>query len=182
VTRAVLVNGVPASGKTTVARELGRRLGVPVLGLDAVKEVLFEELGDRDRDRAWGRVLNRLSIRSIWALVAGFPPGSMVVVEAWFRKPPHDVVLHDLKDAGVDRWVEVWCHAAPEVLVERYRARGRHEGHPAADDYVDELAELARVATPMSLSPVLDVDTTDPVSVDHDGIAHWVVERLVEDV
>ena len=104
----------------------------------------------------------------------------MVVVEAWFRKPPHDGVLRDLEAAGVDRWVEVWCHAAPETLVARYLARDRHEGHPAAADYVDELAALARVATPMSRSPLLDVDTTDAESIDHDGIARWVVEHLGE--
>jgi glucokinase len=181
MTRAVLVNGVPASGKTTVARGIGARLGLPVLGLDAVKEVLFEELGHRDADRAWGRALNRASIRSIWALVEGFPPGSIVVIDAWFRLPPHDIVLRDLEGAGVDRWVEVWCQAAPGTLVARYRARVRHEGHPSPEDYVAELDELARVATPMALSPVLAVDTTDPVSIDHDAIARWVAERLVEE-
>lgn len=180
MTRAVLVNGVPASGKTTVARGIGARLGLPVLSLDAVKEVLFEELGHQDADRDWGRVLNRASIRSIWALVGGFPPGSIVVVDAWFRLPPHEVVLGDLAAAGVDRWVEVWCHAEPETLVARYRTRERPQGHPAPEDYVAELAELARLARPMAHSPVLDVDTTDPASVDEAAIALWVGDRLLE--
>src|SRR4051794_7589737 len=101
---AVLVNGVPASGKTTIARGIGARLVLPVLELDAVKEVLFEELGDRGADREWGRVLGRISIRAIWALLRGFPPGSTAVVEAWFRRPPHDALLEGLREAGIDRW------------------------------------------------------------------------------
>ena len=178
MTRAVLINGVPASGKTTVARAVGERLDAPVLTLDAVKEVLFEELGHRDADRAWGRVLGRASLRSIWALVAGFPPDSLAVVEAWFRLPPHDPVLAGLAQAHVDRWVEVWCHADPDVLAARYAARQRAPGHPAPEDYVDELRALAGRALPMALSPVLDVDTTEFATVDLDAIARWVADQL----
>ena len=178
MTRAVLVNGVPASGKSTLARALGRQLDAPVLELDAVKEVLFEELGHRDADREWGRTLSRASIGSIWALLAGFPPQSLVVVEAWFRQPPHDAVVAGLERADVDRWVEVWCHADPETLVERYAARARHPGHPAPADYVDELRALAAVARPIGLAPCLDVDTTDPTTIDAMAVARWAAERL----
>ena len=176
--RAVLVNGVPASGKTTVARGIGERLGVPVLALDAVKEVLFDELGHRDAEREWGRTLNRASIGAIWSLLAGFPPDAVVVVEAWFRLPPHDVVLAGLARGGIGRWAEVWCHASPEVLVARYRARARHPGHPAPEDYVDELARLATIATPIGTAPWLDVDTTDPDRVDLDAVAAWARTAL----
>jgi len=178
MTRAVLVNGVPATGKTTVAHAIGTRLGVPVLELDAVKEVLFEELGHRDADREWGRTLGRASIGSIWALLAGFPADSLVVVEAWFRRPPHDHILRGLESAGVDRWVEIWCHAHPDVLASRYSARARHPGHPAPEDYVEELRQLAEVARPMAYGPCLDVDSTDFASVDPGAVASWVEEQL----
>jgi glucokinase len=178
MTRAVLVNGVPASGKTTVACAMGERLGAPVLTLDAVKEVLFEELGHRDADREWGRALGRASIRSIWALIAGFPLDALVVVEAWFRLPPHDPVLAGLTTARIDRWVEVWCHADPDVLAARYAGRERVPGHPAPEDYVDELRTLAGRAGPMALAPVLDVDTTEFATIDPDAIARWVIEQL----
>ena len=178
MTRAVLVNGLPASGKTTIARALGARLTAPVLELDAVKEVLFDELGHRDANREWGRALGRASIGSIWALLAGFPADSMVVVEAWFRLPPHDAVLRGLQRASVDRWVEVWCRAGTEELVARYASRTRHPGHPAPDAYEDELRELAAVARPIALSPCLEVDTTASAGVDVEAIARWVEERL----
>jgi glucokinase len=178
MTRAVLVNGVPASGKTTVARALGARLSVPVLELDVVKEVLFEELGHRDADREWGRALGRASIGSIWALLGGFPADSTVVVEAWFRLPPHEAVLRGLERARVDCWVEVWCHADPDVLVARYAARQRHPGHPAPEDFVDELRDLITTARPMALAPTLEVNTTDFSAVDLDAVARWALEGL----
>ena len=173
----MLVNGIPATGKTTIARGIGARLQLPVLSLDSVKEALFEELGTGGGDREYGRALSRASMLAIWSLVAQFPPDATVVVEAWFRRPPHDVVLRGLDRAGIERWVEVWCHASPDVLAARYAARTRHPGHPPAS-YATELAELAGVARPMDLAPCLSVDTTDFSSVDIDGIGRWVREAL----
>ncbi len=175
--RAVLVNGIPATGKTTIARAIGAQLRLPVLSLDSVKEALFEELGSRDGDREYGRALGRASMLAIWSVVADFPPDAAVVVEAWFRKPPHDVVLRGLERAGIERWVEVWCHASPDVLAARYAARTRHPGHPPAS-YATELAELAGVARPMAIAPCLTVDATDFASVEFDEIVCWVREEL----
>ena len=178
MTRAVLVNGVPASGKSTLARALAARLEVPILELDVIKEVLFEELGHRDADRAWGRALGRASLESIWALLAGFPDHATVVVEAWFRLPPHDHVLRGLARAGVDRWVEIWCHADVATLVARYSARARHPGHPAPADYLVELRELAAVARPMDLAPCLSVDTGASPMLDLEQVVRWVLHEL----
>jgi predicted kinase len=176
--QAVLVNGVPASGKTTVARAIGAHLDVPVLELDVVKEVLFDELGHREADREWGRALGRASIGSIWALLASFPADSTVVVEAWLRLPPYDAVVRGLERAGVDRFVEVWCQAEPEVLVARYAERTRHPGHPAPENYLDELRQLAAAGRPMTLGPYLEVDTGDFSTLDLDGVATWVAGQL----
>ena len=64
MTRAVLVNGVPATGKSSIARAVGARLELPVLSLDSIKEALFDELGDADGDREFGRARGRASRRS----------------------------------------------------------------------------------------------------------------------
>lgn len=177
MTQAILVNGVPASGKTTIARAIGSRLQLPVLSLDAVKEALYDELGNASGDREYGRALNRASMQAIWSLIAGFPSGSTVVVEAWFRLPPHDVVLRGLERAGVHAWVEVWCHAPAPVLMERYATRARNPLHPGPE-YATELGRLAAIARPMALGPVLEVETTEMPSLDLDAIAGWVEEQL----
>lgn len=177
MTRAVLVNGVPATGKSSIARAIGAHLRLPVLSLDRIKEALFDELGDGNGDREFGRSLGRASMQAIWSIVADFPPESAVVIEAWFRMPPHDAVLRGLERAGIERWVEVWCHASADVLVERYTARTRHPGHPPAS-YAAELAQLAGIAQPIATQRILSVDTSDFASVDLDGIARWVGQQL----
>jgi glucokinase len=177
MTQAVLVNGVPASGKSTIARAIGSHLQLPVLSLDAVKEAIYDELGNAGGDREYGRALSRASMQAIWSLIAGFPAGSTVVVEAWFRLPPHDVVLRGLERAGIDRWVEVWCHAPADVLMERYATRARNPLHPGPG-YAIELGQLAAIARPMALAPTLEVDTSDMSSPGPDAIAGWVQEHL----
>ncbi len=171
-------NGMSASGKTSIARALARRLDIPILSLDVVKEQFFDALGNAGGDREFGRILARASINSIWALLVDFPPDALVVVEAWFRLPPHTAVVEGLHRAGIERTVEVWCHAPASVLAQRYADRERHPGHPPAADYVNELVELAGVARPMAIGPHIEVDTCDFDAVDIAGVADWAIQHL----
>lgn len=46
----VLLAGLPASGKTSFARFISSRLGFPVIAKDAIKEVLFDDVGFHSRE------------------------------------------------------------------------------------------------------------------------------------
>ncbi len=61
-----LVTGLPATGKTTLARTLARALGVPLLSKDLIKEPLLDTLGAPDR--AASRRLSDASFRVQFAL------------------------------------------------------------------------------------------------------------------
>ena len=119
--RAVLVNGVPASGKSTVARAVSQSKGWPLLTLDTVKEAFFEHLGTGDRD--YSRLLGRASYQAIFALIADFPDGATAVVDAWFGFQPVELLRGHLARAGIGQVAEIWCHAPAEIIGERYRAR-----------------------------------------------------------
>ncbi len=159
---AILVNGVPASGKSTVSRRIAAELALPLLALDTVKEALFAELGTGDR--LHNRRFGRASYGAIWALVGEFPAQSAVVVDAWFGFQPLELLQTHLGRAGVARTVEVWCTAPPDVIARRYaeRAAARHAGHLGLD-YVEELRALAASARPLEIGPVVPVDTSRPV-------------------
>jgi len=160
--RAVLVNGVPASGKTTFADGLTRFLiaegiaAVP-LGLDTVKEALFAHLGAGDRDH--NRMLGRASYQAIFDTVARFDDGLVPVIDAWHGFQPVEIVRENVARADIDQVIEVWCAVTAETAAARYRARGpaRHPGHPPAA-YAEELRELAARAAPLSLGSVVRVD------------------------
>lgn len=169
--RAVLVNGIPASGKSTVSRGIADRMGWPLLALDTIKNPFLEVLGGGDRE--FNRTLGRASYQAIWSAVGEAPTGSTFVIDAWFGFQPREVLEDYLRKAGVEQTVEIWCHAPGEVLAERYGARldQRPAGHPGAA-YIPELIELAKRAEPLRRGPLFDVDTTKPI--DFDAITAWL--------
>lgn len=46
----ILVTGIPAAGKSTLAGRLADALALPLLQKDAIKEILFDDLGFRSRE------------------------------------------------------------------------------------------------------------------------------------
>lgn len=162
--RVVMVNGVPASGKSSVARALAEVTGWPILSLDTIKNPFLASLPPGDR--LFNRTLGRASYAAIFDLIGDAPAGSTLIVDAWFGFQPLDVLEAGLARAGVTGIAEVWCHAPSQTVGERYAARlsSRPAGHPGAE-YVPELIALAESAAPTGLAPRRDVDTTQSFDV-----------------
>lgn len=173
--RLVMVNGVPASGKSHVAAALARETGWPVLALDTIKNPFLAEIGDVDRP--FNRVLGRATYAAIWDTIAAAPDGAGFIVDAWFGFQPVEVLQAGIARAGIASVVEIWCSAPADVIGERYRARvgTRPKGHPG-EEYVPELIALAARAKPFGISPVISVDTTRPLATAL--LARDVVARL----
>ena len=176
--RAVLVNGIPASGKSAVARAISDAKGWPLLKLDTIKEAFFAHLGTGDRDH--NRLLGKASYQAIFALVKDFPDGSTVVIDAWFGFQPLKVLQGHIAHAGIGQNAEVWCHAPGDVLGERYRARlgQRHPGH-LGESYIPELIDLAKRAKPLGNFPLFDVDTTR--ALDNAALLNWIETTFAGD-
>jgi glucokinase len=175
--KAILINGLPASGKTYIGRALVDQFRAPLLTLDTIKEPMFNNLGIGDRE--YNRKLSKTCKEIIWALIADFPKDVLVILDVWFGFAPFDSVLEGLKHAGIGKFVEVWCTAPGDILAKRYleRINLRHKGHPGAD-YAPELAETAKRAVPMNLGPVYTIDSSDPSAINNDALFRWVSREL----
>jgi glucokinase len=161
----VMVNGVPASGKSTVAKALATQTGWPILSIDTLKDPHLELIENVDRD--FNRVLGQASYKAIFAVIRDAAPGTTFIVDAWFGFQPLDKLKELTAMAGITRIAELWCHAPPQTVGERYRRRAssRLPGHPGPD-YVPELVTLAGKAQPSRLGPMLEIDTTQPCDLD----------------
>lgn len=71
---AILINGIPASGKSTITRLLAETFSLPVLTIDGIKSRLWRAA---PVDRPMNRQLGCAAYEVIWSIV-GASPASMV--------------------------------------------------------------------------------------------------------
>ena len=45
----ILVTGIPATGKSTMAKAMSERMKLPVISKDTIKELLFDNVGFQSR-------------------------------------------------------------------------------------------------------------------------------------
>jgi len=172
--QVVLVNGIPASGKSTLTQAISSRLNLPVLTLDAVKEPFMSSFAPVDRQR--NRQLGCAAYQAIWKIVGQAPAGCVYLIDAWFGFQPKSVLEQGLATAGAGRALELWLDISPDEAVSRYQARlsNRMPGHPGAE-YLPELRRLAEQAQPMAVGPVLRMDAADPHI---DAAERWLLQQL----
>src|SRR5687768_2133644 len=81
---AVIVTGLPCTGKTTLARRLSADLKLPLICKDDIKETLFDTLGWRDRE--WSRKLGAATMRLLYMWVEEeLAAGRSFIVECNFK-------------------------------------------------------------------------------------------------
>jgi predicted kinase len=131
--RVFLVTGLPATGKTTLARALAQDLAAPLLSKDAIKESLLDTLGAADR--AASRRLSDASFAVLFALAAEYLAAlGTVVMEGNFRPGEHEPVLRALLARHAPAaCTQVLCRVPEPLRQQRLAARAadaaRHPGH-----------------------------------------------------
>lgn len=130
----VIVSGLPATGKTTLANALGDALSWPVFYKDHFKELLFESRVDPAAavDRAASRDFGKQSMYLLYAVARELIRGGVdCIIEAYFHPELAAPEIAEL--TGSARVIQVHCAVADAVMLARYRARyeagERHEVH-----------------------------------------------------
>jgi len=173
----VLVNGVPASGKSSISSLLSEHFSLPYLTIDGIKEPFMNQFDEIDR--AFNRRLGCAAYEVIWSIIASAPTQCIFLVDAWFGFQSKEALQRYLDEAGVTHVVEIWNRIPGELASKRYEERlgERRKGHPGAE-YLPELLKLADSAKPMALGPVLEIDQTQPV--DCQLLMDWLAKQLSE--
>ena len=133
----IILSGLPASGKSTVAKALQGAFPYPILEKDRIKECLFDTLGfqshaeKRRLDAAAAQILLQTAEDILNA-------GNSLILDNNFDTAAGEA-LRSLQERCRPRSVTVLLTADEDTLYERYLARDqahtRHPGHALSDRY-----------------------------------------------
>jgi hypothetical protein len=159
----IVISGLPASGKSTLARRLGPALNLPVIDKDDILETFFQARGIGDA--AWRRTLSRESDEILQQRAMAAADGA--VLASFWRVPGMPA------DSGTptnwvltlsDQVLNVHCDCAPEVAANRFLLRQRHHGHLDETKSRDEVLAAFRhlsVLPPLDIPHRIHVDTVE---------------------
>lgn len=135
----VIVSGLPASGKTTLACALALELDFPLLDKDSFLEALFATEGPGNSE--WRRGLSK---RADMSLREAALAKRRAVITSWWRHPRSTADSGTPADwlAPVPSFVEVHCICSASVAAARFLACTRHPGHLDHQRSVDCLLSL----------------------------------------
>lgn len=152
---AILVNGLPGAGKSTLGAELAALLGCPLLSKDALVQSLTDMVGPMIPRQALGAI----AMDTMWRLAAAVEAG--VVLDAvWLADRDRALLEAGLATAGTARAVEIWCD------IDETAARRRlSERAPSDERGLRFWDEHAAAAAPVAVTPVIRVDTSDRVDI-----------------
>lgn len=192
----IVLAGMPASGKSTVAAKLAKTFSLPILAKDELKEALFDTIGFTcyAEKRKLDHAANAVLLRAARALLDN---GQSVILDNNFDELSARA-LDDLIREYRARCVTVFFGGDTEAFYRRYVERDRlhlrHLGHVVQEHYplqegdspdhdmtreeFREKFEKRGMSSFRVSGARIDIDATDPATIDIDKLIRDIREAL----
>lgn len=176
----IIVNGLPGTGKTTLARRLAADVGLPVFSRDGMYETLYDAL--ECQSNGIPPMLGQASFALLYSVAGSvLAARQSLIVEGFFGRPElRSAEFRRLQQAHDFEPLQILCKANGAVLLERFLARAgsveRHAGHPDLE-WIEQNKEqlLQGHLPPLALEgQLVEIDTTTPDSFDYAGLLQRV--------
>jgi aminoglycoside phosphotransferase family enzyme/predicted kinase len=167
-----MVCGLPASGKSTVARELAAVHAITVIRSDEVRKELFAGKAEAGTTTALDRGIysagaTEATYNRMLALAdETLKKGASVVIDATFSRRMHRVQALRMAERRQVRPIFVECRAAEAVLAARLKHR---ESRPSVSDarliHLDAFKNRYEPIAPTGNAVLIGIDTAKPLPV-----------------
>lgn len=161
----VVVTGLPASGKTAVARIVAEALSFSLIDKDDFLEDLYEQ----NDVRTWEDRIKLSRQSDVLFQNAAEKLGSAVLVSHWrpFAEDGDSGTSTDWLRRCYISIIEVYCSCPSDIALDRFMARRRHPSHFDKQRDPSELAQRLRgleSGYPLGVGSVLEVPTDNKVN------------------
>lgn len=176
----VIFTGLPGTGKTSISQHVARELSMPLIAKDAIKEIMYDEIGIGDK--SWSGKLARATLQIMNHVTAELlRTGTSLIIESNYRPDLANDEFTELQKQHPFRCVQVICQTDPDVLAKRVHHRSKTNRHPGHNDVASEQEHRSdakrRIENnedqPLDIagSETIIVDTTDFSKVDMAAVA-----------
>lgn len=180
----IIVSGLPATGKSTLAQRLATHFALPLMMKDALKETLYDVLGYSDI--SYSKRLGHASMLLLYHFAeAVLCTRQSCVIESTFTPELAARDLRDLQQRCPFATLEIRCVAEASALVERWkRRRSSGERHPGHLEHLIREEEVMypdkkQQAVPLALNGhAIVLDTTDLETLDYEQLFAHVQKHL----
>ena len=182
----IIVNGLPGTGKTTLAKRLAADVHLPVFSRDGLYEPLYDALECRSNGSP--PLLGPAAFTLLYSVIgAVLAAGQSVIIEQFFGRPElRTAELLNLQHSTDFTPFQILCKAEGSVLLERFlarvRAEERHAGHQDQEWLEQNKARLLQgQLAPLALGgQLVEIDTTTSHSFDYTDLLKQVRAALAE--
>ncbi|MGQ7885038.1 AAA family ATPase [Paenibacillus sp. WC2504] len=171
----IIINGLPGTGKTTLAKRLEQDLRIPLFSRDGIYETLYDALDCQNN--GCPPLMAPASFTMLYAIASTLlSAGQSMMIEGFFGRPElRSAEFLKLQRASGFEPIQILCRTEGKVLLERFLTRmGAKERHAAHADleWIEQEENKARILrgdlTPLTLGgTMIEIDTTSPDSFDY---------------
>jgi hypothetical protein len=162
----ILVCGLPATGKSTLARNLSRRLKGVLLRTDVIRKEIFPEPQYTAEEK---RLVYEVLALIAWYLLKA---GQTVIIDGTFYKKELRDRIYKLANRSGRPLRVIECVCSEEVIRQRMKRRVRKRNLPTDADY-SVYQKIKREFEPIERDHIV-VDTSKPI---REGV-DFVLSRL----
>lgn len=175
--RLFVIAGLPATGKSSLAASLAKRINAPWFSKDKFKEILYKTISpeNRSESRQIGIACEELLLEQALNVLEHVPAA---IVESTFQPE----FLREFSLSARSRSIEIRvliCVAQREVLLERYHARIPHRD-PRHFDNPDILIQ-APVLDLVAWNEIGQVQIIDTTTLTDEVLSNEIIPSIIRD-